>query len=520
MHLAALGLPEELLTLIPRAVTSVVWPAPLGTTLLVSANGVTQADAQSLATGIGSDGRYIFFISTADNLGGGTAGLFQVYRHDNSTGLTDLASVGDDHLPGNQSCVGGTCSSDGLHVAFLSGASNIVAGIPAEDSEVYVHDMVSGANHVASVYDGTTTPASDASDQSMSGDGSRVAFTSSDAAMVAGLTGLRLRVFLHDSISGATKLISSSTLGADATDGSDYAAVSSDGTHVAFDSGATNLVTAASNGKLQVFVKNVATGDIKLASSTSTGTQGNNDSALLTVSSVNQAEPAAVSSDGTYVAFTSKATNLVTGGNGQQHVYRKNVTTGDIQIVSQVETAPDVWTQGNGASNAPSISADGRYVAFVSKATNLVTPSTDVGSQHVYVRDMTTGAVQLASVSTAGVRGAGASLAPLISSNGKVLAFSSDAANLVVSDTNSARDAFLHVLGTQTGLVGDVNGDGVVDINDLATMINEWKTRARDPYTSYVATGGNTINADINGDGKLNRDDVQLLLDKLLPLGL
>jgi Tol biopolymer transport system component len=338
--------------------------------------------------------------------------------------------------------------------------------------------------------------------------------------VVAGLTGLRLRIFLHDFGSGATKLISSSSLGSDAATSSDFATVSSDGSRVAFISAATNLVGAASNGKLQVYVKNVATGETKLASSTSGGTQGNNDSALITVSTVNQGEDATISSDGTYVAFTSRATNLVTGGNGQQHVYRKNMTTGDVQIVSEVETAPAVWTQGNGTSNAPSISADGRYVAFVSKSTNLVTPATDVGAQHIFVRDMVTGTVQLASVNSAGVRGTGASWAPLVSNDGTVLAFSSDANNLVASDSNGVRDAFLHMLGTQTGLVGDVNGDGLVDVNDLSTMINEWKTRTRDPYTSHLGTGGDTINADINGDGKLNRIDVDLLLSKLLPLGL
>ncbi len=518
--LAALGLPEEMLRLIPQAVTAAVWPAPIGTTLRVSASGATQADAQSLASGISADGRYVFFVSQAANLGGGSSGLWQVYRHDNSTGVTDLASVGYDALPGADSSFGGTCSADGLHVAFFGYASNIVAGLPPANAAVFTHDMVSGDNQIASLYDGTTTPAADASSPSMSANGQRVVFTSSDPSVVSGIAGLRFRIFLRDFGSGHTTLISSSSSGTDGNASSDLAAVSADGTRVAFDSLATNLVTGANNGKLQVYVKNISTGEVKLASATAGGTQGTDDSGLVTVGAVNQREPATISSDGTYAAFTSKATNLVTGGNGQQHVYRKNLVTGAIEIVSQVETAPGEWTQGNGTSNAPSISADGRYVAFVSKATDLVTPATPVGSQHVFVRDMDTGKVQIASVNSAGVRAAGASFLSLISSDARAVAFSSDAANLVVADTNAARDAFVHILGTQTGLEGDVNGDGVVDVNDLTTMVDEWKTQTHNPYVSHTGTGGNTIDADVNGDGDLNLDDVELLLGKLLPLGL
>lgn len=145
------------------------------------------------------------------------------------------------------------------------------------------------------------------------------------------------------------------------------------------------------------------------------------------------------STDGRYVAFTSLLPNLVVGDtNSTTDIFVKDRVAGAFTRVSE-----GVAGQANAGSFTPSISADGQFVAFASAASNLVTGDTN-GAVDIFVRDRTAGTTTRVSVSSGGVQGNGASTAPSISGDGRFVAFVSEANNLVVGDTNGQPDIFIY----------------------------------------------------------------------------
>ncbi|NPV60939.1 MAG: hypothetical protein HPY75_14910 [Actinobacteria bacterium] len=200
---------------------------------------------------------------------------------------------------------------------------------------------------------------------------------------------------------------------------SDTPVISSNGRYVAFRSAATNLVTPATSG-LQAFRKDMATGEVRLASANAAGEQGNGNSHVTSISA-----------DGRFVAFFSDSTNLVAPATSGQQLFRKDMATGEVRLVS----ANSSGEQGNAPSNVSSISADGRYVAFYSDATNLVSPPT--ANQQVFLKDLATGEVRLVSESLEGVAGNGSIyFFPDISLDGRFVFFTSDSTNLVAPATS------------------------------------------------------------------------------------
>jgi tricorn protease-like protein len=148
-----------------------------------------------------------------------------------------------------------------------------------------------------------------------------------------------------------------------------------------------------------------------------------------------------ISSDGRFVAFESLATNLVADDtNGLADIFVHDRTTGATTRVSVVDSSGAQAT--GGASSNPSISPDGRFVAFESLATNLVTGDTN-GLGDVFVHDRQTDRTTRVSVASGGAEGNNDSFAPSISSDGDFVAFESDATNLVAGDTNTRRDIFV-----------------------------------------------------------------------------
>src|SRR5205823_2841891 len=159
----------------------------------------------------------------------------------------------------------------------------------------------------------------------------------------------------------------------------------------------------------------------------------------------------ALSADGRFVAFDSAATDLVAGDtNGATDVFVHDRQTG---MTERVSVASD-GTQANNVSSYPALSADGRFVAFQSDATNLVAGDTN-GATDVFVHDRQTGATERVSVAsgggTQGNRNSGGFFAfPALSADGRLVAFQSAATNLVADDTNGATDVFVHDLPTAT----------------------------------------------------------------------
>ena len=147
-----------------------------------------------------------------------------------------------------------------------------------------------------------------------------------------------------------------------------------------------------------------------------------------------------LSANGRVVAFASGATNLVAGDtNAATDIFVHDLKTGQTVRVA-VDSAGG---QGNDSSFVPSLSANGRVVAFASDATTLVTGDTN-GNRDVFVHDLTTGQTVRVSVDSAGIEGNGDSFSPSLSANERLVAFDSFATNLVPGDTNGAEDIFVH----------------------------------------------------------------------------
>jgi Tol biopolymer transport system component len=266
---------------------------------------------------------------------------------------------------------------------------------------------------------------------SLSSDGRFVAFRSSATKLVAGDTNGLRDIFVHDRQTGTTERVSVDSAGAQAIDGNSlYPSLSADGRFVAFYSDATNLVTDDTNGFFDIFVHDRQTGTTERVSVDSAGAQAIDGDSF---------HPS-LSSDGRFVAFRSSATNLVAGDtNGFNDVFVHDRQTGITERVS-VDSAGNQAADAH--SNLPSISADGRFVAFQSKATNLVADDTN-GDYDVFVHDRQTGTTERVSVDSAGGQADGSSGWPSVSANGRFVAFHSRATNLVNGDTNRRVDAFV-----------------------------------------------------------------------------
>jgi Tol biopolymer transport system component len=249
-----------------------------------------------------------------------------------------------------------------------------------------------------------------------------VAFSISDAFYgddaPEGVTG----VFVRSRTTHRTSRVSVALNGAAANGDSDNPTVSADGTRVAFVSEASNLVEGDTNGVLDVFVRDLIEHVTLRVSVSSNGAQGNGASGTApdTAWSLGKGVPA-ISADGRYVAFESTASNLAPNdSNSKADVFIHDLQIGDTFSVSVAENG----RTGNSASRHPSISADGRVVAFYSEATDLTADTRpDATRSGVFIRDLADGKTTLASVSASGGWLPEWNGWPSMSGSGKVVAF-------------------------------------------------------------------------------------------------
>jgi WD40 repeat protein len=265
----------------------------------------------------------------------------------------------------------------------------------------------------------------------ISGNGRFVAFESDAMNLVAGTAPFTRHVFLHDRQTGETSIADAAALSPEQSSAMNPS-LSFDGRFVAFDSYANNLVPNDSNDRVDVFVRDRLTGTIERVSVTSQGGQGNREST----------NPS-LSADGRFVAFESTASNLVPGDtNARSDVFVHDRSNGETTRVS----VDSFGAEGNAGSFRPCLSADGRFVAFDSLATQLVPGDTNQ-SFDTFVHDRVTGETTRVSTDSAGSEGNGDSgvfSRPALSSEGRFVAFASSATNLVSGDTNGDWDMFVH----------------------------------------------------------------------------
>ena len=204
------------------------------------------------------------------------------------------------------------------------------------------------------------------------------------------------------------------------------------GRYVVFESAATTLVPGIPiNSQVQIYRKDTVSGEVQLVSTDNSG--------LVTANGA--AAAPRISADGRFIVFDSPATNLdldVASG-GIRQVYLKDMETGSITLLSRANAT----TGGDNVSSSPDISADGRFIAFHSNATDLIGIGNDTnGARDVFLHDTQTTTTTRVSVTTGGAQVNGASSAPAISADGRYIAFESVAANLVAGDTNSVPDIY------------------------------------------------------------------------------
>jgi Tol biopolymer transport system component len=306
-------------------------------------------------------------------------------------------------------------------------------------------------------------------------------------------------VFVRDVANGLTILVSVDSAGTQGNRNSFNPAISDDGRYVAFDSSSSNLVLLDGNNQQDVFVRDLLAMSTFRVSVSSSGAEGNNLSGS-----------AAISADGQVVAFTSRSTNFVEfDTNQKQDVFIHVIGTG---VTARVSVATD-GTAPNQDCFFPSLSADGRFVAFQSAANNLVPGDTNAQSD-VFVYDRGLGVLERASVSTAGAQGTGASSSAAISADGRYLVFQSTAPNLVSGDTNASSDVFLRdrFVGTTLRLSVDgacANADGASSGPAIS---------GDGAFVAFQSLATNLVESDVNTVGDVFvHDSTVLTVDGIYP---
>lgn len=318
----------------------------------------------------------------------------------------------------------------------------------------------------------------------VSADGSRVAFqTQATDLAVPDANGNILDIILYDFNSGAILRLNESDgpfgVSVQANDWSSGPCISGDGQDVAFASDADNLVSDDTNGRRDIFVRHVDSFDTELVSMNSAGVQGNSSA---------DDEPA-ISFDGRFIAFGNRSTNLTSPPltSSSYHVYVRDT-------LLQTTTLIDVGLGGdpaNAISNKPALSADGSFVAYESRATNLTAEGNPGGHSQIYVTDREKMETEVVSLSTTGALANGDCTDVTISDDGRLVVFASIANNLVAGNTDGL---FVHDRLTDDTWVVNTASDG-------HWVNGKWPGLSGDGhYFGFTSTSGDVVVGDTNGE--------------------
>jgi len=325
----------------------------------VSANGA-EANFVSFFPAMSANGRYVVFQSDASNLvKDDNNRTTDVLLHDQTTGLTELVSVNSSGVQGNSTSSEPVISADGRYVAFHSNATNLVKRDTNKSLDVFVHDRNTQETTRVSIDSEGVQANGTSFGAAISADGRYVAFSTNANNLIKNDGNNTIDVLLHDRETGETTLASLSSNGQQGDASSFNPALSAKGRYVVFGSRATTLINDDTNELEDIFVHDRQTHETVRVSVDNTGQQAEGPSFSATLSA-----------DGRYVIFNSDAGNLVADDdNNSTDVFIHDRQTGQTHRLTLVSQS---YTHTPASSYAPAISNDGRWVAYESKAWNLV----------------------------------------------------------------------------------------------------------------------------------------------------
>jgi hypothetical protein len=520
--------------------------ASVTTLVSVSTNGGA-ANGTSRSSVMTPDGRYVAFVSAASNLTpGDTNGIPDVFVRDLQAGTTTLASAGAMPFLATSSSELPLITPDGRYAAFYSTATNLVAGITSS-GEIYVTDLQQGTTIWASTNSHSilqtlrNNPNGLSCNQAISDDGQFVAYEACPPstmspfpsgvalryslatgltdivntnvagilsglelnernlsmtpdgrfiAFVANMNGINTGVAVWDAQSNATTVASLDLTQTAVTNSiCDWPAITPDGRFVAFVSNATNLTANPLAAGFHLYVRDLQAGTSVLVDADTNGVGSTPN--LMTFPSM--------SDDGSVVAFDCLDGSLVANDNNRAYdVFARNLATSSTELISAgLPGLPSLTPNASCIISSSCISTNGRYVAFWSEADNLAAGDTN-GLRDVFVHDLVSGTNFLVSVNTNGMSGNGLSTDPAISGDGRFVAFSSSSSDLVTNDTNNATDVFLRDLQTGTTTLVSVNNNGSAPGN-AASYSPSISTDGR--YVLFFSMAGNLVSGPVGNSG-------------------
>jgi len=413
------------------------------------ANGVA-ANGASQNASFSPDGRTILFESLASNLGSGdTNGQWDVFTRDLASGAVTRVSTSASGGQANGSSLDAHFDASGTRVVFDSSAPDLVlSGDSNGARDVFVKNLATGAVTLVSSAPVGLVGNGDSTLGAIAPDGGRVAFQSLATNLIGADTNHASDIYIKDLASGQVIRASTDSKGGEANGQSADVAWSPDGTKVVFESNASNLVAGDTNGSYDIFVKDLTTGAIARVSTATDGSQANGHSFH-----------AHFSADGQSVVFESLASNLVPGDtNGARDVFSKNLATGAVTLLS----TDLAGGQSNGNSYAPTQAAG--WTAFESNA-DLAGGDTNA-RRDIYLHDDASGTDVRVSIGAGATQGNADAFAPALAADGSAVLFESAASNLVAGDTNAARDVFLAKLAPSV-TTGAVTENGAAATGSL-----------------------------------------------------